>query len=116
MIRNYEDFEVYKLAYNSAIEVHKKSLEFPKTEQYELASQIRRSTKSIAANIAEGHGRMATEFKRYLTMAKGSATETRVHLCFCKDLGYITEREYQNLDNNYTEIIKMLAKLIKVWK
>ena len=68
MIRSYEDFEVYQKAYKYSLEIHKKSFEFPKIEQYELASQIRRSTKSVAANIAEGHGKKssAAEFKRYL--------------------------------------------------
>ena len=118
MIVSYEDLEVYQKAYECAIEVHTRSLAFPKMEQYELASQIRRSTKSITANIAEGHGRKtsAAEFKRFLGLAKGSANETRVHLKYCKDLGYLTEAEYQNFDGKYIEIIKMLTKLAQVWK
>ena len=116
MIRSFEDLEVYQKAYKYSLEIHRRSLEFPKVEQYELASQIRRSTKSISANIAEGHGRSASEFKRYLTIAKGSVSETRVHLSYCKDLGYLTEPEYQDLDSKYDELGKILYKLIQVWK
>ena len=118
MIRSYVDLEVYQKAYKYSLEIHRRSLEFPKSEQYELASQIRRSTKSISANIAEGHGRKtsAIEFKRFLAMAKGSASETRVHLQYCKDLGYLSESEYQDFDEKYIEITKMLSKLIQVWK
>ena len=118
MIRSFEDFEVYQKAYEYSLKIHRKSLKFPRIEQYELASQIRRSTKSVAANIAEGHGKRASvaEFKRYLEIAKGSASETRVHLKYCKDLGYLSETEYLSFDNNYVEVIKMLTKLIEVWK
>ena len=118
MIRNYVDLEVYQKAYKYSLEIHKKSLGFPKAEQYELAAQIRRSTKSIAANIAEGHGRRtsAMEFKRFLAIAKGSASETRVHLQYCKDLEYLSETEYEDFDKKYIEVIKMLSKLIQVWK
>ena len=118
MIRSYNDFEVYQRAYKASLDVHKKSLTFPKEEQYELARQVRRSTKSIAANIAEGHGKGTTvaEFKRFLAIAVGSANETRVHLNYCKDLGYISEDEYEYLDKEYDEIGKMLSKLMQVWK
>ena len=118
MIRSYEDLEVFKVAYKNAMEIHKKSLEFPKIEQYELANQIRRSTKWITANIAEGYGKKESvaEFKRFLGIAKGSASETRVHLLYCKDLEYLNETEYQYFDEKYVEIIKMLTKLMQVWK
>ena len=118
MIRSYEDLSVYKKAYDVSLEIHRQSLALPKHEQYELASQIRRSSKSVAINIAEGHGKESSpaEFKRYLTIARGSVIETRVHLRYCVDLGYLNETEYQRLDNKYEEISKMLYKLIKVWK
>ena len=118
MIKSYEDFEVYQRAYKLSLEIHMASLGFPKTEQFELASQIRRSTKSIAANIAEGHGKGASvaEFKRYLTISLGSANETRVHLRYCKGLGYLSEDKYCYFDNEYAEIGKMLSRLFQVWR
>ena len=118
MIKSFEDFEVYQRAYNLSLEIHTKSLSFPKIEQYGLASQIRRSTKSIVVNIAEGHGKKSStaEFKRYLNISLGSTSETRVHLRYCKDLGYLSFNEYQYFDSKYVEIAKMLSKLIQVWR
>ena len=117
MIKSYEDLEVYKRAYVSSLLIHKLSLSFPQMEQFELGRQIRRATKSIALNIAEGYGKKssAAEFKRYLTMSLGSNDEVRVQLRYCKDLGYITEEQYLAYHTEYGEIGKMLNKLIRTW-
>ena len=118
MIKSYEDLEVYERAYVSSLEIHRLSLTFPKIEQFELANQIRRATKSIPMNIAEGYGKKAStaEFKRYLTMALGSNNEVKVQLRYCKDLGYITQDQYDRHDKEHTEIGKMLSKLIQTWQ
>ena len=118
MIKHYEDLEVYRWAYESSLAIHKQSLTFPKMEQYELASQLRRATKSIPMNIAEGYGKKTStaEFKRYLTMALGSNNEVRVQLKYCKDLGYISDDEYTASESEHEEIGKMLMKLIQTWQ
>ena len=118
MIKSFEDMEVYRKAYASSLEIHRLSLGFPQMEQYELASQLRRATKSIPMNIAEGYGKRAStaEFKRYLAMALGSKDEIKVQLRYCKDLGYITEEQYTHHENEYSEIGKMLTKLIQTWQ
>ena len=118
MIKRYEDLEVYRRAYASSLEVHKLSLTLPKMEQYELASQLRRATKSIPMNIAEGYGKKASvaEFKRYLKIARGSNDEVRVQLRYCKDLGYIDEEQYTAHEKEHIEIGKMLTKLIQTWQ
>jgi four helix bundle protein len=71
-------------------------LQFPKIEQFAgLADQMRRASKSICGNIAEGYGkrrRSSAEFKRYLLMAIGSADEMRVWLRYCSDLEYIDQK------------------------
>jgi four helix bundle protein len=88
----FEDLKVFKLAHRLALEVHRASLGFPAVEQYGLADQVRRASKSICANIAEGVGKQAgspAECGRFLAMALGSADEMRVWLRFCLDLGYI---------------------------
>ncbi len=62
----FEDLEVFKKAYRVSLEVHRQSLTFPKIEQYALGDQLRRASKSICANIAEGfakQGSSAAEFK-----------------------------------------------------
>jgi four helix bundle protein len=81
--QGYEDLEVYQLAKQFAVEVHRMTLdELPKFEMYEEASQIRRSAKSVVANIVEGFGRRRYkgEFVQFLTYAIASCDETKVHL------------------------------------
>lgn len=81
--QSYEDLEIYQLAKQYAAEVHRMTLdELPKFERYEEGGQIRRSSKSIAANIVEGFGmrRYKGDFLRYLTIALASCDETKAHL------------------------------------
>jgi four helix bundle protein len=118
-VLKFEDLEVFKRAYVISLEIHKVSLEFPKLEQYGLADQIRRASKSICANIAEGVAKAShskAEFKRYLQMALGSADEMRVWLRYCLDLGYIDERDWQRWRDEYEQIAKMLQGLAKSLK
>ena len=112
MVKN---LNVYKKAYELSLEVHVLSLKFPKVEQYELAAQLRRATKSIPMNIAEGYGKQQSkaEFRRFLAMAIGSTDEVKVQLEYSKDLGYITDTEYLSLISGYEEIGKMLYGLAK---
>src|SRR3954454_20960555 len=80
---SYRDLEVWKLARDVAVAVHRMTLhELPKFEMYEEASQIRRSMKSIRSNIVEGYGRRRykQEFIRFLTFALSSSDETIDHL------------------------------------
>ena len=101
----FEDLEVFKRAYVISLEIHKASLEFPKLEQHGLADQIRRASKSICANIAEGVAKAShskAEFRRYLQVALGSADEMRVWLRYCLDLGYIEESVFGRLGETNT--------------
>jgi len=80
---SYRDLEIWKLARQMAIAVHRMTLQnLPKFEMYEEASQIRRSAKSISANIVEGYGRRRykQEFIRFLVFAHASCDETIDHL------------------------------------
>jgi four helix bundle protein len=113
---SFEDLEVFKRAYKASLAVHRKSLEFPAIEQRGLADQVRRASKSICANIAEGFARQGVQpadFRRFLIMALGSADEMRVWLRYCLDLGYIDEVIWQTWRQEYHEIAKMLQGLIK---
>ncbi len=118
-IKSYEDLDVYNRAYAIALEIHNFSLDLPKIEQYALAGQIRRASKSICANIAEGHAkqhRSSAEFKRFLSICAGSSEEMRVWLKFCRDLNYLDHEQWCKWDQEYDEISKMLNGLIKKWK
>ena len=81
-IRSYEDLEVYQRAMALLPQVHRLALSLPDFERYNLADQMRRASKAIPANVAEGYGRKrsAKEFKAYLTTALGSTNEMLVHL------------------------------------
>ncbi|WP_439291579.1 four helix bundle protein [Lonepinella koalarum] len=111
----FEDLQVFQRSYKVSLELHKASLDFPKHEQYGLADQIRRASKSICANIAEGFARKRSQadFNRFIGMAIGSADEMRVWLRYCLDLGYIAEQQWQRWRNEYEEIAKMLQGLGK---
>ena len=118
MIESYEDLKVYQKAYAESLKLHRLTLRFPQHELHELGGQMRRASKSIALNIAEGYGRRSTvqEFKRFLGMALGSCEEVRVQLSYCKDLGYINQEEYNAYREAYSEIGKMLNGMLKKWE
>tara|TARA_B100000315_G_C14387422_1_gene500311 strand:- start:261 stop:629 length:369 start_codon:yes stop_codon:yes gene_type:complete len=117
-ITSFEDLDVFKRAYRISLEVHRRSLEFPAIEQQALADQVRRASKSIPANIAEGFGKQkqsVAEFKRYLVIAIGSADEMRVWLRYCFDLDYIDEAQWLLWRDEYRAIAKMLQALHRSW-
>ena len=114
-MRNFEDLDVFKRAYRISLEVHKASLEFPRIEQRALGDQIRRASKSICANIAEGFGKQRqsrAEFRRFAMMAMGSADEMRVWLRYALDLDYIDEIRWKAWRDEYQQIAKMLQSLV----
>lgn len=111
---SHEELEVYKRAFALSLAVHKASLEFPKMEQYALADQIRRASKSICANIAEGYAKQSfsvAEFKRFLGMAIGSCAECRVWLDYCFALGYIDQHQCAEWKEGFSITERMLGKL-----
>jgi four helix bundle protein len=112
----FEELEVFKRAYRISLEIHRASLAFPKLEQHALADQIRRCSKGICANLAEGFAKSSNskaELRRFLSMAIGSADEMRVWLRYCRDLEYISESRWQAWRDEYQEIAKMLQGLAK---
>ena len=121
-VRSFEDLEVFKRAYRISLEVHKATLGFPQIEQRALGDQIRRASKSICSNVAEGFGKQRqsrAEFRRFVMMAMGSADEMRVWLRYALDLGYIEEADLGYIEeaqwrawrDAYQEIAKMLQGL-----
>ena len=111
---SFEDLEVFQRAYRISLEVHRKSLDMPKIEQQALGDQMRRASKSICANIAEGFGRQhrsKAEFNRFLGMAVGSSDEMRVWARYALDLGYIDEKIWRDWRDEYQIISKQLQAL-----
>jgi len=113
-IKSYEDLEVYQESFELAMEIHKITLTFPKHELYELGSQLRRSSKSIPANIAEGWSKTHTpQYLESLNIAQAELRETKVHLKFAYRLKYITKEKYIDLISRYNQLARKLKNLEK---
>ena len=113
-VRSFEDLEVFQKAYRLSLEIHRTSLGFPRHEQFALGDQIRRASKSICANIAEGFGRQrlsAAEYRRFLMLSLGSAEEMRVWCRYCLDLELIEPAVWERWRDGYLEVAKMLTRL-----
>ena len=118
-MKTFEDLLVFKRAYKVSLEIHQISMTMPKSEQFGMADQLRRASKSICANLAEGWGKQHIsdkEFKRFVSMSIGSANEMRVWLRYCLDLGYLQENDWSRLKDEYIEIAKMLSGLHRNWQ
>ena len=106
--------KVWKKAHEVTLLAYKSTLYFPRQESYGLVSQLRRATSSIAANIAEGCGCDGSrEFARFLEIALRSASEAEYHLLLARDLGYLEPKSYDTLNEQVTEVKRMLTGLIQ---
>ena len=117
-VSSFDDLDVYRRAYAVSLEIHRSSLQFPKIEQAVLADQVRRASKSICANIAEGFGRQRqsrAEHKRFLIMAIGSADEMQVWIRYARDLGYVDAETGQRWTDEYRSVARMLQGLYSAW-
>lgn len=111
LLKRFEDFEVYKRAYRISLEIHNVTLKFPRYEQYGMGDQMRRASKSICSNFAEGFAKQSfskLEFKKYLFIGIGSANEMIVWSSYSKDLGYISIEVCDRWKKEYDEIARIL--------
>ncbi len=111
-----EGLLVFQRAYVLSLDVHRASLAWPKVEQYGgIADQLRRSSKSVCALLAEGVGRSRAsrrEFERYLVMALGSADEARLWCKYAEDLGYASDEQASAWRASFQEVARMLQGLL----
>ena len=113
-MRKVRKYEVFQKAHNLTLKVYKLTSGFPEDERYGLALQMRRSAYSIPMNIAEGGARDSEkEFAQFINIAIGSCEEIRYQLLLSKDLGYIEESTYKEMEKEYESIKRMLAGLYK---
>jgi four helix bundle protein len=121
-MRGYRDLKIYQLAYKLAMEIFNESKPFPKEERYSLTDQIRRSSRSVATNIAEGYRkrRYPNMFVSKMADADSEGAETQVWLHFARDCGYLAQDRHDELINGYEDVGKMLGSIIgapeKFWK
>lgn len=110
----HKDLLVYQKSIDFVTEIYKATKSFPKDEMFGIVSQIRRAAVSIPANLAEGSARNGKrEFNQFLHISLGSSVELETLLLISKNVNYIDEIIYQELNYKLTEIIKMLNGLIK---
>ena len=114
MLSGHRDLRVYQLSYKLAMEIFHLSKAFPKEEIYSLTNQIRRSSRSVAANLAEGFRkrRYPNMLVNKLTDCDSEATETQVWLDFAFDCGYLSEQNHNRLIAGYEEVGKMLSGMM----
>ncbi len=114
MVRGHRDLKVYQLAYKLAMDIFSKSKTFPQDERYSLTSQIRRSSRSVAANIAEGYRKRQypNMFVSKLADSDAEATETGVWLDFARDCGYLSDEHHKELTAGHDEVGRMLSGMI----
>lgn len=114
MNKNYRNLEIYKGSYKLSLYIYKLTNKYPKDELYGIVSQIRRAAVSVPLNIAEGYGRLSGEdFKRFLKISLGSANETSTLIELSKDLGYINDKEYNDLIKQYDILGRKIYKFIE---
>ena len=113
MTGSFKDLKVYQLAFKAATTIYHLSKQFPKEETYSLTDQIRRSSRSVCANLGEGYRKRLypKHFTSKMTDADGEATETLVWLDFAFDAKYISIDEHTNLCSMYAEIGRMLNSM-----
>jgi four helix bundle protein len=112
-IKSYKDLIVYQKAYQLSLHIYRVTESFPKAEIYGLVSQMRRSAISIPANIAEGYRRgHRKEYIQFLRIAQGSCGELETFITMSKDLGFIKEKDFEELENAQDEISRLLQALI----
>lgn len=116
-IQKVRDLEVYRLSFDLAMQIFRITLKFPKDEKYSLTDQIRRSSRSIAANISEGFGKRhyAAEFKKYLINGMGSLEETKSWLEFAEACEYIGADLFKSLYAQYEQLGAKLYRLHESW-
>ena len=113
-IKSYRDLIVWQKSMDLVIDIYEMTEKFPKSENYGLTSQMRRSAVSIPSNIAEGSRRSSRkDFRNFLQNAYGSGAELETQIEITKRIHFGEELHYQNVDGILSEVMRMLNSMIK---
>jgi four helix bundle protein len=96
-MQDFRNLAVWQKAHSLTLDVYRVTESFPRREMFGLTNQVRRSSSSVSANIAEGCCRNQLEFARFIQIALGSASETQYHLLLAHDLGFLRSEDYARL-------------------
>jgi four helix bundle protein len=111
---DYRQLRVYQVAFEGAMRIFELSRGWPAEERYSLTDQIRRSSRSVCANLAEAwrKRRYLNHFVSKLSDADTEAAETQVWLQFARTCGYLAEPQQRELDDHYDHVCRMLTKMM----
>lgn len=115
LILSHKELDVYRLAYRLAMDIYHVSKKFPIEEKYSLTDQIRRSSRSVATNIAEAFRKRRYEkaFVAKLSDSEGEVAETQTWLDFARDCGYINLEICSKYSQEYEHVLGMIVNMIK---
>lgn len=115
LILSHKELDVYKLAYRLAMDIFEMTKSFPKEERYSLTDQIRRSSRSVPANIAEAFRKRRYEkaFVAKLSDSEGEAAETQTWIDFSRDCKYISPEISEKINKDYEHVISMIVNMLK---
>jgi len=113
-VADYKELRVYKLAFESAMEIFQLSKKFPSEEKFSLTDQIRRSSRSVCTNMAEAWRKRRYEaaFVSKLSDSDGEAAETEVHLDFALHCGYVPAGKHAKLRDQYDHICRRFTNMM----
>ena len=113
-MRDFRQLKVWQKAHRCTLEIYRHTQSFPAEERFGLTAQLRKAAVSVPSNIAEGCGRDSErDFARFLSIAAGSASEAEYQLLLARDLGYLADKIYRQLDAQINEVKRMLNSLIR---
>jgi four helix bundle protein len=116
-MKNFRELKVWEKGHELTLAVYKATASFPNEERYGLTSQIRRSSVSVPANIAEGCGRGSdADLARFLHIAAGSASELEYHVLLANQLDMLNAPDHKRLTKEVREVKRMLTSFIKKLK
>jgi four helix bundle protein len=113
-VKDFRELRVYQLAFDTAVEIHALTNEYPAEERYSLTDQMRRSSRSVCSNIAEAwrKRRYPKHFVSKLSDADSEAAETQVWLEFSLRFGYIDQKRFEELTDHYDHICRQLSLMM----
>jgi|SRR3989344_5778824 len=113
-IRTFHDLKVWQESHKLVIMIYKSTKSFPNEEMSGITNQLRRASISISSNISEGFGRRSIKDKiHFYTMALGSLNEVQNQVLISKDLNYLREKDWRDLEERIILISKMMSGLVK---
>ena len=113
-IASYRDLDIWRLAMEIVVGVYRVTRAFPAEEKFGLIAQLRRAAVAIPSNIAEGHSRLgAGEFRRFVSIARGSGAEVETQLAVAVGLEFISFDEIASLSSKLDRLSKMSFSLYR---